>query len=120
MKECGDGRLAAIRAGYAPSRAGDVAAKLLARAEIRDLIGGGSGSSEEDPADEPPVSVDWVVREARRTYDAAHEAGSLSTAVSCLTLIGKHLEMKTAEAGENASVTVVTGIEGAPGSDEDN
>lgn len=77
------------------------------------------GAESTTTTDDGEVSADWIVREARRTYDAAHEAGSLSTAVSCLNLIGKHLGVAAPEGGEEAGVFIVTGIEGAPGSDAD-
>ena len=111
---------AAEKAGYAAKNAARFAAKLMADPEVKahlaapeDPKAGGEASPECSEA----VSVEWVVREARRTYDAAHEAGSLSTAVSCLNLIGKHLETRMpGEEGMEGGLSVVTGIEGAPNS----
>ncbi len=118
--ECGDGPTAAVRAGFSPRRAAAVAARLLTEPEVAALIARREEAASKAGAGEEPVNVDWVVREAKRTYDAAHEAGSLSTAVSCLNLIGKHLEPKTAEEVDSGAETlIVTGIEGAPGSHAD-
>lgn len=113
---------AALLAGYPEKGAAATARRLLKRADVKEALGRGIFDQEGDACGEGAVTVDWVVREARRTYDAAHEAGSLSTAVSCLNLIGKHLESKAAlETGEKpvSEVVIVTGIEKAPNSDAD-
>lgn len=114
-------REAAIDAGYSRRYAAKVAARAAAKPAAPAESSPLPPPFESDAIDAPAVTVDWIVREARRTYDAAHEAGSLSTAVSCLNLIGKHLGASpSGEAGaEGAEVFIITGIEGAPGSDAD-
>jgi phage terminase small subunit len=102
---------AAISAGYSERSAKATGRRLLRVPEIAEKI---TQKSE-------AIASDWVVREAKRTYDAAHEAGSLSTAVSCLNLIGKHIEPFESEPQNEQKdpvIEVVTGINNGPGSIE--
>jgi phage terminase small subunit len=100
---------AAVSAGYSERSAKAAGRRLLRVPKIAEII---TQKSE-------AIATDWVIREAKRTYVAAHEAGSLSTAVSCLNLIGKHIEPSEVEAENELKdpvIEVVTGIKNGPGS----
>ena len=82
----GNGKQAAIRAGYKPGGAEPTASRLLRNAKVQAEIARIKKEKEEKLI----VNANWVLLEQKNVYDAAIRAGDLSNANRALENIGKH------------------------------
>ena len=85
-----NGKQAAIRVGYAPGSAEVQASRLLSN----DKVAAAVAEAKAKRATECGIDAAWVLREAKRTYDACHAADKLSEAVSALKLVGTHVDVQ--------------------------
>lgn len=81
---------AAIRAGYSAKTAYSIGNENLSKPEIAKSI----EEAQAKRATECGIDAAWVLREARRTYEACHDADKLSEAVSALKLVGTHISVQ--------------------------
>ena len=85
-----NGKQAAIRAGYSPATASVIASENLQKPYLGEII----AEAIEKRAEQCGIDAAWVLREAKRTYDACHAADKLSEAVSALKLVGTHVDVQ--------------------------
>jgi phage terminase small subunit len=85
-----NGTQAAIRAGYSAKTANEQAARLLAKVNIAQAV----AEAQAERAAKCDIDAAWVLREAKRTYLACHDADKLSEAVSALKLVGAHVDVQ--------------------------
>lgn len=85
-----NGTQAAIRAGYSEDTARSIASENLSKPNIADAI----AALQAERAEKCGIDAAWVLREAKRTYDACHAADKLSEAVSALKLVGTHVDVQ--------------------------
>lgn len=89
---------AVIRAGYSANGARATGNRLLTDPDINTAI----AARAEKASAVADVSVAWVLREAKATYQDAKAAGQYAAATKCLELVGRHLAMFT----DNHRVTI--------------
>lgn len=85
-----NGKQAAIRVGYAPGSAEVQASRLLTNVKVAAAV----AEAKAKRAEECGIDAAWVLREAKRTYEACHAADKLSEAVSALKLVGTHIDVQ--------------------------
>lgn len=85
-----NGTQAAIRAGYSEATANEQASRLLANVSIAAAV----AEAQAKRAEECGIDAAWVLKEAKRTYEACHAADKLSEAVSALKLVGTHVDVQ--------------------------
>ncbi len=85
-----NGTQAAIRAGYSKKTANAIATENLAKP----FIAGAVKVEMDKRAEKVDIDAEWVLREAKRTYEACHEADNLPAAVSALKLVGTHINIQ--------------------------
>lgn len=81
---------AAIRAGYSEQTAQVIGSENLSKPIIAEAI----AEAVAKRAEQCGIDAAWVLKEARRTYDACHAADKLSEAVSALKLVGTHVDVQ--------------------------
>lgn len=81
---------AAIRAGYSEKTAHVIGHENLSKPEIAAAI----AEAKTERAEKCGIDAAWVLREAKRTYEACHAADKLSEAVSALKLVGTHVDVQ--------------------------
>jgi phage terminase small subunit len=81
---------AAIRAGYSEATAYSQGQRLLNHVEVSAVL----GKAKAKRAEECGIDAAWVLREAKRTYEAAHAMDKLSEAVAALKLVGAHVDIQ--------------------------
>jgi len=96
---------AAIRAGYSTKTAMEQGYQLLQKTSVAAAI----AEAQAKRAQECGIDAAWVLREAKRTYDACHDANKLSEAVSALKLVGTHVDV---QAFKERTATEHTGKDG--------
>lgn len=82
-----NGKQAAIRCGYKPSRAERTACELLAVRKVSEAVAAGRAAL----AEQTGRTVQQVMAEIRRIGDAAEAAGDWTPALRARELEGKHL-----------------------------
>src|SRR5690348_2901578 len=82
---------AVIRAGYSANGARATGNRLLTNPDINTAI----AARAEKASAAADVSVSWVLREAKVTYQEAKAAGQFGAAAKCLEMVGRHLAMFT-------------------------
>ena len=85
-----NGTQAAIRAGYSEATAAEQASRLLNNVKVAVAV----ADAKAKRAEECGIDAAWVLKEAKRTYDACHAADKLSEAVSALKLVGTHVDVQ--------------------------
>jgi phage terminase small subunit len=85
-----NGTQAAIRAGYSAKTANEQASRLLTDVNIAAAV----AEAKAKRAEECGIDAAWVLKEAKRTYEACHAADKLSEAVSALKLVGTHIDVQ--------------------------
>jgi len=81
---------AAIRAGYSEDTARAIGCENLTKPNIAEAI----AEAQAKRAEQCGIDAAWVLKEAKRTYDACHAADRLSEAVSALKLVGTHVDVQ--------------------------
>ena len=81
---------AAIRAGYSEDTARAIGCENLTKPNIAEAI----AEAQAKRAEKCGIDAAWVLKEAKRTYDACHAADKLSEAVSALKLVGTHVDVQ--------------------------
>lgn len=102
-----NGAQAAIRCGYSPKAAKEQASRLLTNANVAAAV----AKAQAERAAKCDVDAAWVLREAKRTYEACHAADKLSEAVSALKLVGSHIDV---QAFKERTAQEHTGKDGGP------
>lgn len=81
---------AAKRAGYSAKTAASVGSENLTKPEIIEAV----AEAQAERAEKCGIDAAWVLKEAKRTYEACHDANKLSEAVSALKLVGTHVDVQ--------------------------
>jgi phage terminase small subunit len=86
----GNATQAAIRAGYSAKTAMEQSYQLLQKTSVAEAV----AEAQAERAAKCDIDAAWVLREAKRTYLACHDADKLSEAVSALKLVGAHVDVQ--------------------------
>jgi phage terminase small subunit len=98
---------AAIRAGFAPNNASVIGHQLLRKTLVAEKI----AEAQAERAQKCEIDALWVLKEAKRTYEFAHELENPSAAVAALKLVGTHVDI---QAFKERTASEISGINGNP------